>query len=212
MGALLAGSWRHPRGPERAPRSMGIIFFQKNERHAAWERSWPAPGATKSSRSHPRTAWESFFFKKTSVTLHGSAPAAQGRPRSPKTKKSRFCIKNIDFSLEKCRFGATKGVVHYVLRRERAIFKKNDNFELEICVKPRGGRAARCMGTPPVAEMLASEARRARPAGHVRPRQSRVRRPLSMPFPGRSIERVLRDFATPSNYYYYYYNYYYYYY
>ena len=84
---LLADRWRHPRGPERAPRSMGIIFFQENERHAAWERSWPATGATKCSRSHPRAAWESFFFKKTNATLHGSAPAAQGRPRSPKTKK-----------------------------------------------------------------------------------------------------------------------------
>ena len=51
----------------------------------------------------------------------------------------------------------------------------------------------------PVAEMIASEARRARTSGHVRPRPQRVQRPLSMPFPGRSIERVLRDFATPSN-------------
>ena len=58
----------------------------------------------------------------------------------------------------------------------------------------------------PVAEMLASEARRDRTRVHVRPRQAtsvdvgprqpRVRRPLSMPFPGRSIERVLRDFGN----------------
>ena len=53
----------------------------------------------------------------------------------------------------------------------------------------------------PVAEMLASEARRDRTSGHVSRRQPRVRRSLSMPFPGRSIERVLRDFATPSKYY-----------
>ena len=132
---LLADRWRHPRGPERAPRSMGIIFFQKNERHAAWERSWPATGATKCSRSHPRAAWESFFFKKTNATLHGSAPAAQGRPRSPKRKKLRFCIKNIDFSLEKCRFGAHRGVLHYVFKRKIVI-------ELDICVKARGGRTA----------------------------------------------------------------------
>ena len=38
---------------------------------------------------------------------------------------------------------------------------KHGNFELEICVKARGGRAARCMGSVPVAEMLASEARHA---------------------------------------------------
>ena len=51
----------------------------------------------------------------------------------------------------------------------------------------------------PVAEMLASEARRDPPTVDVSARQPRVRRPLSMPFPGRSIERVLRDLATPSN-------------
>ena len=51
----------------------------------------------------------------------------------------------------------------------------------------------------PVAEMLASEARHTRTSVPDRPRQWRVRRPLSMPFPGRSIERVLRDLATPSN-------------
>ena len=82
-----------------------------------------------------------------------------------------FCHKNVYFSFEKCRFGATKGVLHYVLRREMMIFQKHVNFELEICVKSRGGRAARCMGTPPVAEMLASEARRDRTRVHVRPRQ-----------------------------------------
>ena len=32
---------------------------------------------------------------------------------------------------------------------------------MEMCVKERGGRAARCMGSVPVAEMLASEARHA---------------------------------------------------
>ena len=50
-----------------------------------------------------------------------------------------------------------------------------------------------------VAHLLASEARRPRTSGHVSARLIRVRRPLSMPFPGRSIERVLRDLATPSN-------------
>ena len=51
-------------------------------------------------------------------------------------------------------------------------------------------------GSVPVADLLASEARRALPTG---PRAHCVQRPLSTPFPGRSIERVLRDLATPSN-------------
>ena len=82
------------------------------------------------------------------------------RPRQDRPlKKYHFFIKNVDFSLEKCRFGAHRGVLHYVLRRKRVILRKNDNFELEICVKARGGRAARCMGSVPVADLLASEAR-----------------------------------------------------
>ena len=47
----------------------------------------------------------------------------------------------------------------------------------------------------PVAEMLASEARRDRRAS---PSVARTETPLYA-FPGRSIERVLRDLATPSN-------------
>ena len=39
------------------------------------------------------------------------------------------------------------------------IFENNVNFELEICVKARGGRTARCMGDVPVADLQASEAR-----------------------------------------------------
>ena len=62
------------------------------------------------------------------------------------------------------------------------------------------GTAARSV---PVADLLASEARRDRARGHVRARQSRVRRPLSMPFPGRSIERVLRDFGNSLKLFYY---------
>ena len=57
-------------------------------------------------------------------------------------------MKNVDFSLEKCRFGAKKGVSHYVLRRDLVIFAKNYNFELEICVKARGGRLALQNGRP----------------------------------------------------------------
>ena len=65
------------------------------------------------------------------------------RPRQDRPlKKYHFFIKNVDFSLEKCRFGAKKGVLHYVLRRKRVSLRKNDHFELEICVKARGGRTA----------------------------------------------------------------------
>ena len=63
-------------------------------------------------------------------------------------QQSCFFIKNIEFSLEKCRFGATKGVLHYVLRRDWVIFAKNDNFELEICVKTKKGRTALQNGRP----------------------------------------------------------------
>ena len=57
-------------------------------------------------------------------------------------KKMFFFIKNIDFSVEKCRFGATKEVLHYVLRRDLVIFAKSYHFELEICVKAKKGRTA----------------------------------------------------------------------
>ena len=44
-------------------------------------------------------------------------------------------------------------------------------------LKERGGRAARCMGSAPVAEMLASEARRSRASVAVRSGASRVQSP-----------------------------------
>ena len=62
--------------------------------------------------------------------------------------------------MEKCRFGANRRVLHYVLKRERAVLEKKVGFSLEICVIERGGRAARCMGSVLVAHLLASEARR----------------------------------------------------
>ena len=68
-----------------------------------------------------------------------------------------FLSKNV-FSSDKCMFGATKGVLHYV-RRETMFFANKYNFELEICVKARGGRTARCIGEVPVADLLAGEAR-----------------------------------------------------
>ena len=112
------------------------------------------------------------------------------RPDHP-LKKYRFFIQNVGFSLEKCRFGAHRGVLHYVLKREWALPCKNDNFELEKCVNERGGRAARCMGSVVVADLVASEARRPPASVHVNARQPRVRRPLSLPFPGPSNRESL---------------------
>jgi len=112
---------------------MGSRFVQRNERHAAWERSWgPRP---------PQEIWN---------------------------ENCRIFIEIVDLSLEKCVFGAHRNVLHYVLRRKRVTFRNNDHFELEICVKARGGRAARCMGSVPVADLLASEARHDRARVHVR--------------------------------------------
>ena len=42
----------------------------------------------------------------------------------------------------------------------------------------------------PVAEMLASEARHDRTRGHAGARESRVQRPLSIPFPGANRESL----------------------
>ena len=76
-------------------------------------------------------------------------PKTTQRPRQDRpVKKHHFFIKNIDFSLEKCRFGAKKGVSHYVLRRERPVLEKKVDFSLEICVKERGGRLALQNGRP----------------------------------------------------------------
>ena len=187
--------------------------------HRRWTPRSPQDHAKITPRprqDHPKTTPRP---PRTSATLHGRhcfckqrAPRCMGallagprrhqttpRPRQDRPlKKYRFFIKNVGFSLEKCRFGAHRGVLHYVLKRKMVNLRKHVNFELEICVKARGGRAARCMGSVVVAEIVASEARQPLARGHVRPRQERVRRPLSMPFPGRSIERVLRDLTTPS--------------
>ena len=78
-----------------------------------------------------------------------------------------FFPKHVDFSLEKCVFGTTTGVLHYALRREFAVFAKQIDFSLEKFVNERGGRAAPCMGSVPVAGMIASEARRPK-AGRAR--------------------------------------------
>ena len=87
-------------------------------------------------------------FVDPSSTLHRLNTTSRPPEDHPKTKtrppieKYRFFIQNVDFSMEKCRFGAHRGVSHYVLRRERVMFRKNYNCELELCVKERGGRLA----------------------------------------------------------------------
>ena len=95
--------------------------------------------------------------------------------------------------------GATKGVLHYVFKREIVILANNDNFELEICVKARGGRTAHCMGDVPVADLQASKARHPShggPRGHVRSAADDPSNILS----GTINRGVMRDLTTPSNY------------
>ena len=90
-------------------------------------------------------------------------PKTTQRPRQDRPlKKYRFVIKNNDFSLEKCRFGAKRSVSHYVLRRKRDMFETNTNFELEICVKTKKRTHGTAATGVPVADMLASEARHPR--------------------------------------------------
>ena len=38
--------------------------------------SWPTAGATPAAENERHAAWEALFLKKTSATLHGSAPGA----------------------------------------------------------------------------------------------------------------------------------------
>ena len=107
-------------------------------------------------------------------------------------QKNCFFNKNIDFSLEKCRFGRKKGLLHYVLRRKRVIFQKSTNFGLEICVKTKKGRTA--------LQPQASLSLKCQPVKHGAiarevPTGARTETPLYA-FPGRSIERVLRDFGN----------------
>ena len=77
------------------------------------------------------------------------APPDHPRPKTRKIlKKYHVSIKNVGFLLEKCVFASKRDVSDYVLRRKRVIFKKSDHFELEICVKARGGRLALQNGRP----------------------------------------------------------------
>ena len=70
------------------------------------------------------------------------SPCENENSMSSFNQKNCFLIKNIDFSLEKCRFAAKKSVSHYVLKRKTVILRTNTNFELEICVKVKKGRTA----------------------------------------------------------------------
>ena len=98
----------------------------------------------------PREAYRRRPGKRTGGAQGDVQEASRRRPRRHPGRRTGggFGIENIVFSLEKCRFGAHRGVLHYVLRRKRVILRKNDNFELEICVKARGGRLALQNGRP----------------------------------------------------------------
>ena len=64
------------------------------------------------------------------------------------------------------------------------MFPEHINFQLETCVKERGRRAAGCMGSVPVADLLASEARHARARGHAGHARSAYNDPSLCLFPG----------------------------
>ena len=87
---LLADRWRHPRSRERAPRCMGSIVFSKNERHAAWERSWPAAGATPAAQNERHAAWESFFVKKNERHAAWERSCRSRAPKITQDKKIAF--------------------------------------------------------------------------------------------------------------------------
>ena len=83
---LLADRWRHSRGRERVPRCMGSIVFEKNERHAAWERlpkmqneryaAWERSAKMQNKR---HAAWEYVLFSTWSrlVAQDGSPNKAE---------------------------------------------------------------------------------------------------------------------------------------
>ena len=53
------------------------------------------------------------------------------------------------------------------------VFMNNVKFVFDKCFNERGGRAARCMGSVPVADLLASETRGAAPGGRARSARAR---------------------------------------
>ena len=87
--------------------------------------------------------------------------------------------------MEKCGFGANRGVLHYVLKRKRVIdVQKQMHFWVgNMCKTARRthGTAARSV---PVADLLASEARHTLTSGHV----SRARETLLYAF-SQAIDR-----------------------
>ena len=118
-----------------------------------------APGRPLAPPPRPRTSATQhenhFFSEKRAPRCMRALPAGPRRhqttprPRQDRPlKKYHFFTKNVDFSLEKCRFGAHRGVLHYVLRRERTVLEKKIDFSLQICVKERGGRLALQNGRP----------------------------------------------------------------
>ena len=64
--------------------------------------------------------------------------------------------------MEKYRFGAKKGVSHYVFKLTIVMLAKTVKFEGQICVKPKKRMHGTVARSPPVAEMIASETRQPR--------------------------------------------------
>ena len=105
----------------------------RKPRHAAWEAkclketnatlhgSSPGalPGALLAPPPRPKvtqTCMRSRFLEKNERHAHGKHMSPQDRPKSFGMENVDF-FENVSFSLEKCRFGANRGVLPYVLKR-----------------------------------------------------------------------------------------------
>jgi len=94
---LLADRWRHPRGPERAPRSMGIIFFKKTS--ATLHGS--APGRHQAPPNVPEAIpaqhGNHFFSKKRTPRCMGALLPLKGAQDHPRQKYDVFASKKLIF-------------------------------------------------------------------------------------------------------------------
>ena len=94
---LLADRWRHPRGPERAPRSMGIIFFKKTS--ATLHGS--APGRHQAPPNVPEAIpaqhGNHFFSKKRTPRCMGALLPLKGAQDHPRQKNDVFASKKLIF-------------------------------------------------------------------------------------------------------------------
>jgi hypothetical protein len=106
---------------------MGSKVFERNERHAAWELSWGPPGGLLAPPPWPKSHAN---LEEKQITKKKRTPQQREAFLGPRPAQGAFyvncCffIENVSFSLEKCVFGANRGVLAYVLKREWALQRK----------------------------------------------------------------------------------------